>query len=103
MSFTFSSNEATDYPALGMCDICGIRFTQGCEHSDTLEAQEWLAAHIVAEQTISVTEEDANDISNLIAAALAEVPQFEDVWSYEDELVDTGLNDDRPYKPAITE
>lgn len=32
--------------------------------------------------------------------ALAEVPQFTDVWSYENELVDTGLNDDRPYKPA---
>jgi len=80
MSFTFSSNEATDYPALGMCEVCGIRFTQGCEHSNTDEAQEWLAAHIVAEQTISITDEDANDISNLIAAALAEVPQFEDAF-----------------------
>ena len=26
--------------------------------------------------------------------------QYVDVWCYENELVDTGLNDDRPYKPA---
>lgn len=46
-------------------------------------------------------EETAGLIHPLIAAALAEVPQFADAWSYE--LVDTGLNDDRPYKPAVIE
>ena len=97
MSFTFSSNEATDYPALGMCDTCGKRFTQGCEHSNTIEAQEWLAAHIVAEQTISITDEDANDISNLIATAEAEI--FTD--GFADERIDNGLYDDQPYRPAF--
>lgn len=48
-------------------------------------------------------EETADLIHPLIAAALAEVPQFEDAWCYENELVDTGLNDDRPYKPAVIE
>ena len=51
MTFTYSDNHATDYPALGMCDICGVRFTHGCEHSNTMEAQEWLAAHAAVEQS----------------------------------------------------
>ena len=51
MSYTFSDNHEVDYPALGMCDTCGKRFTQGCEHSNTLEAQQWLAAYAATEQS----------------------------------------------------
>lgn len=71
MSFTFSDNQAVDYPALGMCDTCGKRFTQGCEHSNTLEAQQWLAAYLAAEQGsgINVTEEQADSVHNLIVTA----------------------------------
>lgn len=94
MSFTFSSNQATDYPALGMCDTCGIRFTQGCEHSNTQEAQEWLAAYIVAEQPISITTEDANDISSLIAAAEAG-DVFTDSWC--DERLDPRTDSERAH------
>ena len=35
---------------IGICPICSIRLTHGCEHSQTQLAQEWLAAVIVAEQ-----------------------------------------------------
>lgn len=49
MTFTFSDDHEVDYPALGMCGICGKRFTQGCEHSNTQEAQEWLAAYAAVE------------------------------------------------------
>lgn len=51
MTFTFSNNQEVDYLSLGMCDVCGVRLTRGCEHSNTQNAQEWLAAHIVAEQS----------------------------------------------------
>jgi len=44
-------------------------------------------------------EQTADLIRPLIAAAEAG-EGFSDVWCYENELVDTGLNDDRPYKPA---
>lgn len=50
MTFTFSSNDEIDYAKLGMCPVCAIRFTHGCEHSNTQEAQEWLAAYAVSEQ-----------------------------------------------------
>lgn len=38
-----------DYAA-GLCPTCNRRLTAGCEHSQTTEAQEWLAATIAAEQ-----------------------------------------------------
>lgn len=51
MTFTYSDPTETDYAKLGMCPVCGIRFTRGCEHSDvSMEYQQWLAAYIVAEQ-----------------------------------------------------
>ncbi len=50
MTFTFSSNDEVDYAQLGMCPICAVRFTHGCEHSNTIESQQWLAAYIVAEE-----------------------------------------------------
>lgn len=68
MTHTFSDNEAVNYPALGMCDICGVRFTHGCEHSNTLDVQEWLAAHIVAEQGLDV---DESAVVSFVAAAEA--------------------------------
>jgi hypothetical protein len=37
---------------IGICPICSIRLTHGCEHSQTQLAQEWLAAVIVAEQEL---------------------------------------------------
>ena len=49
MSFTFSSTCQTDYLAIGACDICAVRLTSGCEHSNDENHQEWLAAHLVAE------------------------------------------------------
>ena len=83
MSFTFSDNQAVDYPALGMCDTCGKRFTQGCEHSNTLEAQQWLAAHLAAEQGsgISVAEEQADSVHNLIVTAESTEGNFTDGFS----------------------
>ena len=60
MSFTYSSNEEVDYAKLGMCPVCGVRFTTGCEHSNTIEAQEWLAAYAVAEQL------DNNDFADMM-------------------------------------
>lgn len=51
MTFTFSDNHEVDYSALGMCPVCGVRFTHGCKHSNTLEAQEWLAAYAAAESS----------------------------------------------------
>ena len=56
MSFTFSNNQEVDYPALGMCDVCGKRFTQGCEHSNTMEAQKWLAAYVAVETSLDNVE-----------------------------------------------
>jgi len=44
-------------------------------------------------------EQIADAIHPLIAAAEAEI--FSDAWCYEDELVDTGLNDDRPYRKGV--
>ena len=35
---------------IGICPICSVRLTHGCEHSQSQLAQEWLAAVIVAEQ-----------------------------------------------------
>ena len=35
---------------IGICPICSVRLTHGCEHSQNQLAQEWLAAVIVAEQ-----------------------------------------------------
>lgn len=83
MSFTFSNNQEVDYPALGMCDTCGKRFTQGCEHSNTLEAQKWLAAHLAAEQGsgISVTEEQADSVHNMIVTAESTEEKFTDGFS----------------------
>jgi len=83
MSFTFSNNQEVDYPALGMCDTCGKRFTQGCEHSNTLEAQRWLAAHLAAEQGsgISVTEEQADSVHNMIVTAESTEGNFTDGFS----------------------
>ncbi len=99
MTFTFSDNQAVDYPALGMCDTCGKRFTQGCEHSNTLEAQQWLAAYLAAEQGsgINVTEEQADSVHNLIVTAES-TEGFTDAWCFEDDAIDTGLTDDRPYR-----
>ena len=61
MTFTFSSNDEVDYAQLGMCPICAIRFTHGCEHSNTIESQQWLAAYIVAEQL------DSESVAKLVA------------------------------------
>ena len=61
MSFTFSSNDEVDYAQLGMCPICAVRFTHGCEHSNTIESQQWLAAYIVAEQL------DSESVAELVA------------------------------------
>jgi len=61
MTFTFSSNEEVDYAQLGMCQICAVRFTHGCEHSNTIESQQWLAAYIVAEQL------DSESVAKLVA------------------------------------
>lgn len=49
MTFTFSSADEVDYAKLGMCPVCARRFTSGCEHSNTMEAQEWLAAYAAVE------------------------------------------------------
>ena len=49
MSFTFSSTQEVNYLAIGACDICAVRLTHGCEHSDNQDYQEWLAAQVVAE------------------------------------------------------
>ena len=56
MSFTFSSTQEVNYLAIGACDICAVRLTHGCEHSDNQDYQEWLAAQVVAESG-SVNEE----------------------------------------------
>ena len=61
MTFTFSSNDDVDYAQLGMCPICAVRFTHGCEHSNTIESQQWLAAYIVAEQL------DSESVAELVA------------------------------------
>ena len=61
MSFTFSSNDEVDYAQLGMCPICAVRFTHGCEHSNTIESQQWLAAYIVAEEL------DSDSVAELVA------------------------------------
>ena len=61
MTFTFSSNYEVDYAQLGMCPICAVRFTHGCEHSNTIESQQWLAAYIVAEQL------DSDSVAKLVA------------------------------------
>ncbi len=42
-----------DLQEIGMCPICSVRLTHGCEHSQTQESQEWLAAVIVAEQELA--------------------------------------------------
>ena len=39
-----------DLYEIGVCPTCGRRLTAECEHIDTQEAQEWMAAVIVAEQ-----------------------------------------------------
>ena len=61
MTFTFSSNDDVDYAQLGMCPICAVRFTHGCEHSNTIESQQWLAAYIVAEEL------DSDSVAKLVA------------------------------------
>ena len=61
MTFTFSSNDDVDYAQLGMCPICAVRFTHGCEHSNTIKSQQWLAAYIVAEQL------DGESVAKLVA------------------------------------
>ena len=83
MTFTFSNNEAVDYPSLGMCDTCGKRFTHGCEHSNTLEAQQWLAAYVATEQNrdnveyfLRVTEETrAHPVNEAEAANFTDDPR----------------------------
>lgn len=85
MSFTFSSNEATDYPALGMCDTCGKRFTQGCEHSNTLEAQQWLAAY-------AATEQNRDNVEYFLETQKDNQPAA--VTAYEAEFLD-GFSDER--------
>jgi len=37
---------------IGLCPVCNKRLTAECGHSTTIESQEWLAAHIVAEQEL---------------------------------------------------
>jgi len=37
-----------DY-AIGICPVCNIRLTHGCEHSQSDDYQEWLAAQVVCE------------------------------------------------------
>lgn len=99
MTFTFSNNEEVDYAALGMCPICAIRFTHGCEHSNTLESQEWLAAHAVAENGLYNTEAEADSIHSFLSAADAG-DVFVDAWC--DERIDTGLIElNAPYRPAV--
>lgn len=85
MTFTFSDKEKTDYPALGMCDTCGKRFTQGCEHSNTMEAQQWLAAYAATEQNRDNVEYFLETQKNNQPAA---------VTAYEAEFVD-GFSDPR--------
>jgi RNA polymerase subunit RPABC4/transcription elongation factor Spt4 len=41
---------------IGICPICSVRLTHGCEHSQTQTAQEWLAAVIVAEHEAATPE-----------------------------------------------
>ena len=46
-----SLNDVKTNPyEIGICPICSVRLTHGCEHSQSQLAQEWLAAVIVAEQ-----------------------------------------------------
>ncbi len=102
MSFTFSNNQEVDYPALGMCNVCGKRFTQGCEHSNTMEAQKWLAAYAAVE-TSRDNVEYFMKIAEETRPHVVEEAEFVDGFCFEDTFVDTGLNDDRPYRPGVAE
>ena len=44
---------------IGICPTCGKRLTAECEHMNTEQAQEWLAAKIAAEQ--GTNEADVHD------------------------------------------
>ncbi len=123
MSYTFSDNHEVDYPALGMCDTCGKRFTQGCEHSNTLEAQQWLAAYAATEQShdnveyFLETQKDnqpaavtAYEVERTLGV-LMEPDAWSDPrmytekqeWYLEDGQLDNGLTDDRPYRAGNTD
>ena len=44
-------NDTTiDDLSLGLCDICNVRLTVGCEHSQRIEYQEWLGVYLAAEE-----------------------------------------------------
>ena len=90
MTFTFSSKEEIDYAKLGMCPVCGVRFTAGCEHSDTIEAQQWLAAYIVAEQ---LDDEDFSDM--LLSLRQKENHPVDEAQKIEREI-DTALDGEKP-------
>ena len=54
MSYGYNSLNDTEIDDLkiGLCPVCNKRLTAECGHSTTIESQEWLAAHIVAEQEL---------------------------------------------------
>ncbi len=54
MPYGYNSLNDTeiDDMKIGLCPICNKRLTAECGHSTTIESQEWLAAHIVAEQEL---------------------------------------------------
>lgn len=54
MSYGYNSlnDIEIDDLKIGLCPVCNKRLTAECGHSTTIESQEWLAAHIVAEQEL---------------------------------------------------
>lgn len=49
---------------IGICPICSVRLTYGCEHSQTQLYQEWLAAVIVAEQGYEIVSVQMKHVVN---------------------------------------
>lgn len=79
MPYGYNSLNDTeiDDMKIGLCPICNKRLTAECEHSTTIESQEWLAAHIVAEQELYNERHPADvaqEIESRIDAELGHLP-----------------------------
>ena len=117
MSFTFSDRYEADYPSLGICDLCGRRYTTDkCQHR-TIETEAWHAAYIVAETCGELTDAEATALHDALVkcatdpAHILNVNQAVDDWMQRDnaaalygdgtQIFNGGEVDEfRPYRPA---